>query len=350
VLIYLGAVLQRKVLSILHYSLKPTGFLALGPSESIGTLSDSFDHVEKTHKIYCVRRAADRPEPRLSEGRRAEGRMDPRERIAEGRAGPEVLREADRLVLAEHGPPGAIIDDAMNIVQIRGRTAPYLELSPGEPTQNVLKLAREGLIAGLGKAIRTARQTNAAAKEDGFRIEDGGQLKDVTITVSPFTGSSSSKERYFLVLFEDAAATAGPRAIRRPAILDDEGSARLQRELVATKEYLQSIVEDNATTLEQLRAANEEAQAGNEELETAQEELESANEELSTLNEELKISNVEFSQVNRDLTNLLESISIPLVMVGRDLRIRRFTRAMEPMLNLIASDVGRSITDLRPQI
>ena len=88
----------------------------------------------------------------------------------------------------------------------------------------------------------------------------------------------------------------------------------------------------------------------NEELETAQEELESANEELNTLNEELKISNVEFSKVNRDLTNLLESISIPLVMVGRDLRIRRFTRAIEPMLNLIPSDVGRSITDLQPQI
>ena len=120
--------------------------------------------------------------------------------------------------------------------------------------------------------------------------------------------------------------------------------------MVATKEYLQSIVEDNASTLEELRAANEEAQAGNEELETAQEELESANEELNTLNEELKISNVEFSKVNRDLTNLLESISIPLVMVGRDLRIRRFTRAMEPMLNLIASDVGRSITDLQPQM
>jgi len=128
------------------------------------------------------------------------------------------------------------------------------------------------------------------------------------------------------------------------------GSERLRRELVATKEYLQSIVEDNASTLEELRAANEEAQAGNEELETAQEELESANEELNTLNEELKISNVEFSKVNRDLGNLLESISIPLVMVGRDLRIRRFTRAIEPMLNLIASDVGRSITDLQPQM
>jgi two-component system CheB/CheR fusion protein len=350
VLIYLGAVLQRKVLSILHYALKPTGFLVLGPSEGIGTLSESFLQVEKAHRIYCMRPAADKPAPRLSEGRRAEGRVDLRQRIAEGRAGPDVLREADRLVLAEHGPPGAIIDDDLNIVQVRGRTAPYLELSPGEPTQNLLKLACEGLIAGLGTAIRTARQTNAISQESGFRIEGSGRLIEVTIRVIPFRGSSSSKERHFLVLFEDAGPNGGPRAIHKPAIEDNSGSAQLRRELVATKEYLRSIVEDNATTLEELRAANEEAQAANEELETAQEELESANEELNTLNEELKISNVEFSKVNRDLTNLLESISIPLVMVGRDLRIRRFTRAMEPMLNLIASDVGRSITDLQPQI
>ena len=350
VLIYLGPDLQRKVLSILQYALKPTGFLVLGPSESIGTLSEAFHPVEQTHRIYCVRHAADPPAPRLAEGHRNEDRADPRPRIAAGREEPDLAREADRLVLAEHGPPGVVIDDDMNIVQVRGRTSPFLELSPGEPTQNLLKLAREGLIAGLGKAIRAARQTNAAAKEGGFRIEDGGQLKDVTIKVIPFRGPSSSKERYSLVLFEDAGPGRVPLAIDEPASGDGGGSTRLRRELLATKDYLQSVIEDHAATLEELRAANEEAQAGNEELETAQEELESANEELNTLNEELKISNVGFIQVNRDLANLLESISIPLVMVGRDLRIRRFTRAMEPMLNLIASDVGRSITDLQPQM
>ncbi|MCL5745470.1 MAG: ATP-binding protein [Acidobacteria bacterium] len=348
VLIYLGAVLQRKVLSILHYALKPTGFLLLGPSESIGTLSESFHQVELTHKIYSLRPAASKPAPPQNEGRRAEGRRDLRERIAEGRAGLDVQREADRLVLAEHGPPGAVIDDDMNIVQVRGHTAPYLELSPGEPTHNLLKMAREGLIAGLGRAVQAARQTNATAKEDGFRIEEDGQLKKVAIKVIPFTGSSV--ERYFLVLFEDIERNGGPGAEPTLSAHDDQGSARLLRELAATKEYLQSIVDDKETTLEELRAASEEAQAGNEELETAQEELESANEELNTLNENLKISNLELSLVNRDLTNLLESISIPLVMVGRDLRIRRFTRAIEPMLNLIASDVGRSITDLQPQI
>jgi two-component system CheB/CheR fusion protein len=350
VLIYLGDVLQRKVWSTLHYALKPAGFLVLGPSESIGTLSEVFHQVDKNHKIYCLQAAASTPTLPPGESRRTESRVDQREKTAEAGARPEVQKEADRIALAEYAPPGAIIDDKLNVVQIRGRTAPYLELSPGEPSQNLLKLAREGLIAGLGKAIRTARQKNTVAQEDGFRIEDGGRLRDVTIKVIPFKSPSSSEERYFLVQFEEARPSGGPGAMSKPVKQSNGGTARLRRELVATKEYLQSIIENHAATLEELRASNEEAQAGNEELETAQEELESANEELNTLNEELKTSNVEFSQVNRDLTNLLESINIPLVMVGRDLRIRRFTRAIEPMLNLVASDVGRPITDFQPQV
>lgn len=349
-LIYLDDALQRKVWSILHYSLKPSGFLILGPSESIGPLSVSFRQVDKNQKIYSLQPAATAPALPIRESRRAEGRIDVREKIGENRTGMEVQREADRLMLAEYAPPGAIVDDHLNIVQVRGRVSPYLEISPGEPTNNLLKLAREGLIAGLGKAVRTAKQTSAAAQESGFLIEDDGQLRDVTIKVVPFRGSSSSKGSHFLVLFEDTQPGRSPKAKRPPPIRDNAGSTRLRRELLATKEYLQSIVEDNAATMEQLRSATEEAQAGNEELETAQEELESANEELNTLNEELKISNFEFSKVNRDLANILESISIPLVMVGRDLRIRRFTRAIEPMLNLIGSDVGRSITDLQPQM
>src|ERR1019366_9324558 len=242
-------------------------------------------------------------------------------------------------------------------------TREYRSLEEGEPLNGItlivtslnwppfsIRKPSSLATAFLCLAVRTARQRNAVAKEDGFRIENGGQLKDVTIKVIPFSVSPSSKERYSLVLFEDAGPDGAKRTMRNSSAPANRDSARLARELVATKEYLQSIVEDSATTLEELRAANEEAQAGNEELETAQEELESANEELNTLNEELKISNVEFTKVNRDLANLLESISIPLVMVGRDLRIRRFTRTIEPMLNLIASDVGRSITDLQPQM
>jgi len=350
VLIYLGPILQRRVLSTLHFALKPTGFLVLGPSESAGTISDSFQQVEKSLKIYCLLPAAAKPVSYLAEGTTAEGPIDRRPGTADVRVRTDVLRQADQLVLAEHGPSGVVVDGRMNIVQVRGHTAPFLELLPGEPTMNLLLMAREGLIAGLSKAIETAKRLNAAANETGFRIEEDGQLRQVAIQVVPLHGSTSTEDRYFLILFEDGGRKGGESATEGAAMAQSGENPWLLRELVATKEYLQSVVEENATTLEALRAANEESQAGNEELETAQEELESANEELNTLNEELKISNLEFSKVNRDLANLLESLSIPLVMVGRDLRIRRFTRAIEPLLNLIAADVGRSITDLQPRM
>jgi two-component system CheB/CheR fusion protein len=356
VLIYLGAVMQRKVLSTLHYALKPAGFLVLGPSENIGTLSDLFHQVDKKHKIFCPLAATGTSPPALGEARRTGGRVELREWVATDIR--DVQREADRLALAEYAPAGVVIDDATNIVQVRGRTGPYLELPTGALSRNVLKMVREGMIAGLNKAIQTARQGNAVAQEDGLRLDSNGQFIEVKIKVIPLRESSSSKERYFLILFEDSAAATKPEpgklkaaAAKRKGPGHDHGEgARLRLELAATKEYLQSIIDEKKSALEELKSASEEAQAGSEELETAQEELESANEELNTLNEELKTSNTELSQVNRDLTNLLESINIPLVMVGKDLRIRRFTRTIEPMLNLIPADAGRLITDLQPHI
>ncbi len=101
---------------------------------------------------------------------------------------------------------------------------------------------------------------------------------------------------------------------------------------------------------EEIQSSNEELQSTNEELETAKEELQSTNEELTTLNEELRHTNLELGEVNNDLLNLLRSVNIPVVMVGRDLRIRRFTPAAHKTLKLIPSDVGRLITDLQPDI
>src|SRR5204863_2887055 len=124
-----------------------------------------------------------------------------------------------------------------------------------------------------------------------------------------------------------------------------------------SREYLQSIIQDLEAANEELQSANEEVlssneelQSTNEELDTAKEELQSTNEELNTVNEELQGRNEELSRVNSDLVNLLASVQIAIVMVSRDLRIRRFTPMAERILNLIPTDVGRPIGDLNPNI
>ena len=125
----------------------------------------------------------------------------------------------------------------------------------------------------------------------------------------------------------------------------------------ALREYLQSVIEEQESTNEELKcaneeilSANEELQSTNEELQTAKEEPQSANEELTTVNEELRHRNAELGRVNNDLVNLLTGVSIPIVMVGRDLRIRRFTPLAEKVFNLIPTDVGRPISDIKPNL
>jgi two-component system CheB/CheR fusion protein len=59
---------------------------------------------------------------------------------------------------------------------------------------------------------------------------------------------------------------------------------------------------------------------------------------------------LELAQLNSDLNNVLANIQICIVIVGADLRIRRFTPPAQQLLNLIATDVGRPITDLKPNL
>jgi two-component system CheB/CheR fusion protein len=162
------------------------------------------------------------------------------------------------------------------------------------------------------------------------------------------------------VLFEPREPR-GRRARPAPAVAPPRAragnAAHVEQELAATREYLQSIIQEVEAANEELQSANEEIlssneelQSTNEELDTAKEELQSTNEELNTLNDELHARNEELTRVNSDLVNLLGSVQIAVVIVTNELRIRRFTPVAEKMLNLIPADVGRPITQVRPNI
>jgi two-component system CheB/CheR fusion protein len=133
--------------------------------------------------------------------------------------------------------------------------------------------------------------------------------------------------------------------------------ARVRQELAATREYLQSVIEQQEAANEELQSANEEVQSANEELqsineelETSKEEVQSTNEELATINDELQDRNAELGQTNNDLINLLSSVHIAIVMLGSNLRIRLYTPMAEKLLNIIPTDIGRPITDIKSNL
>ena len=164
--------------------------------------------------------------------------------------------------------------------------------------------------------------------------------------------------RCFLVLFHELDARreitgAAAGAPRRRVARGRSARQELERELAMTKEYLQSTIEEQESANEELKSANEELQSSNEELqstneelETSKEELQSTNEELTTVNDELQNRMGELQLTNDDLHNVLAGIDEAIVIVGMDLRIRRFTQSAEKLLNLVPSDVGRSVSQL----
>ncbi len=380
VMIYLSQSLQRRVIPIFHYALNPTGFLMLGSTEGLlGAGSELFEMTEKKQKIFRKKLVATplafgfsvgAPEPEPSGTQTLPASAKPKEAA---RVPMELQREADRLLLSRYVPPAILINHQLEILQTRGHTASFLELPSGKASLNVLKMARPGLLFELQGAIEEARKQGFEATRQGVRVEEAGKSQTVILRVVPF--KVSIQEQFsFLIIFE-----SGPSAERRlpapvlselPAsslaldpIVSEEQSAlsrqivHLGQELAATREYLQSIIESQEGTNEELQSANEEIQSGNEELQsaneelqTSKEELESANEELHTVNEEMQHRNELLTTLNNDLTNLLYSVNLPIVMLSADLSVRRFTPQAGTVLGLSSNDIGRPMPRLRLKI
>ena len=365
-LIYLEPALQQRLVEHLHYALKPAGFLLLGSSETISSYRALFAAEDARHKIYAKKPGTHRMVLGQPAGRyqgRAEpghgpGRLQP--------AGADVRTEADRILMARYAPPGVLVNAELEILQFRGDTGPYLAPAPGKASLNLLRMTREGLLVTLRSAINKARKDNAPVREEGVRVEADGGTREVDLEVVPVKGSSAG-EGGFLVLFEEPAPppTSLPRGKKgkaaRPqtrAAAEEEAAerenARLARELAATGEYLQSVIEQQEAANEELQSANEEVQSANEELqsineelETSKEEIQSSNEELATVNDELQNRNLELNQLSNDLINLLGSVEMAIIMLGQDLRVRRFTPMAGEIFSLIPTDVGRPIGDIK---
>jgi len=369
VMIYFGLALQKRIFPIFHYALNPSGFLILGASESIGVFADLFSLLDKKYRVYAKKAVTNPLLFAYSASEHAASVPNHIEKDApgslKGSSWLDVQKEADRIVVHKYAPPGVIINSKLDILQFRGRTGVYLEAAPGMPSVNLLKMARDGLLLGLRTAVNQAKKENVLVRKDGLHVIKDGHSFPVNVDVIPINGPLQKGE-YFLVLFRDAAAQYLPESKQDSGMKAGEDVYQpgepgevlcLKQEIAATKEYLQSIIDQHEIVNENLRCANEDIQSSNEELqstyeemETAKEELQSTNEELMTLNDELQSRNLELSYVNNDLYNLLRSINIAVLILDSDLRIRRFSSVAEKVLNLISADVGRPINNIKPNI
>ena len=331
VLIYMGPVLQKRVLSVLHYALRPNGFLVLGESESVAPSAHLFTVAQRKCKIYS-RSGAPTALPSGLEGP-DRGEMLVRQFTAvETSTASELQKAVERIVWQRRALAALVVDADLQVVHFQGHTGPYLQPVTGTASLQLFKLVRQELALDLRAALHKARKGKINVRREGIHLDDDGDFKTVDVEAIPIDGRRT-KWPDFLVLIEET----GRGGVARPGhVKEAEQLATLRHELASTREQLQSIIESQEVT--------------NEELETAKEELQSSNEELTTLNEELQNRNAELGQLADDLSNLLVGVNIPIVILGADRRIRRFTPAAEPLMNLIPTDVGRRLGDIKPNI
>jgi two-component system, chemotaxis family, CheB/CheR fusion protein len=337
VLIYLGQAHQR-IAALFHYALVDRGFVMLGRSETTHS-PELFTAIEPGVHLYSKRQTAKRPY--LSFARKRAGSLD--DGLAAGALRParavDLTRDADRILLAKFSPPGILVDEHLEVLEIRGQSAPFLALTPGKASLHLLKLVPDtGLFLEMEKLLLEAAATGQPTRRVAVPYMAGGRAGALNLDVTPIR---SGDTRAFLILFEISTEdTDRDRHAPQLAGLSMDGDERdsriekLNREvkeararLVATVDEHQSSDEENQQILEDALSANEELQSLSEELETAKEELQSTNEELLTVNRELEVRNVAMASAGELANAMVETVGAPLAVLDSELFVRHLNAA-----------------------
>ncbi|VTU21307.1 Autoinducer 2 sensor kinase/phosphatase LuxQ [Variovorax sp. PBL-H6] len=347
-LIYLERDLQAEVLEMFHFALNPGGLLFLGSAESADSLPEHFTVVDKKRRIYranAVRLRRGDVLPLRSGAFPAPGGTA--ERPLPSVAGLTVLHQR---LLDDCDRATVVIDANHKIMHTNPGAARYLRHVPGVPSQDLLVVVLPELALALRPAVLLAAHSGRRVAAKPVTID--GEQGRITLQMTAYGSHDASRSGYMLIAFDEVDATLYPSAETGPGALDP-AYAVLEAEVLRLQRELQGTVGESASSGEALRASNEELQSMNEELrsateelETSKEELQSVNEELTTVNFELKHKVEETAKVNDDLNNLITSMNIATLFVDRRMLIKGFTPQSSKVFNVLATDMGRPLSDI----
>ena len=360
VLIYLSSV-QKNIIPLFHYALKPNGFLMLGASET-AALPELFSLVDRQHRIYTRRETARKPYPfRMGSGRAfggGAGKKAAAEPPVELWNGVDLHQEIDRILLSKYSLAGVVVDEELEVLEIRGKASPFLSLPVGKVSFNLLKLIPEtSLFLEVEKLVHQVQRSGEPARQERIPFDSDGHSGEVSVEVVPL---HARQKNSLLILFEPvpAAHEAGPSAAPSPAggrgDLKDRQIARLKQEVADAKQRFLAVIEahqisreESQNSTEEALSTNEELQSLNEELETAKEELQSTNEELITVNDELQTKNAALAKARDFAMSIVETVRQPLLVLDMDLRIRMANRAFYRLFKVSSLETeGRVVFSL----
>jgi len=355
-LIYMEPELQKKLLSLVFYSLNNKGIMVLGSSETLGTQSHLFSSVNVKLKIF--RRAVSTQAPELFDFPSTYTRSRPAstEKPEPAKSILNIQKLADQLLLQHFAPAGVLVNENGDIIYISGHTGKYLEPAVGKANMNIFAMLREGLRNEFPVAFRKAIMKRETVVLHNVKADTNGNGQRLDINIQ-WIEKPEPLRGLIMIIFMDVVETDDIKLQARKEKKTVHGhgvrESELEKELNHTREKMQNSLEEMQTSQEELKSSNEELQSTNEELQSTNEELTSSKEEMQSLNEELQTLNAELqskvddlSRVNNDMKNLLNSTDIATLFLDKELNIRRFTIQTTKIFKLIKSDIGRPFTDL----
>ncbi len=349
-LIYMEPFLQKKALTIFHYALNPKRFLLLGKSETIRCVPELFsmptDGLQwgKDDKLFIRKNVPGRFLPAPSQ-RTEKSFYDLTTASSTSKImNTDFQKMADDIMLSQYTPACVVVNEAMDIVHFRGNTSAYLEQSPGKPSHNLLKMAKDGLGFELRTILHKAKkntsanwQANTPIVKENISVQLNGSQHLVTIEVFPIL---NNEEPHYLILFYDTVTTQKPKTRNTKTSAQtkkDDKDLRIQKleqELAQSREDMRSITEDQEAANEELQSSNEEILSGSEELQSLNEELETSKEELQSTNEELTVLNHELISLNEQVTDarnyaeaIISTMHEPMLVLGKDLLVKSANKA-----------------------
>ncbi|WP_088834108.1 CheR family methyltransferase [Paenibacillus tyrfis] len=352
-LIYLQSETQQKVLSTFHFSLNPDGFMFLGPSETIGRLTQLFVPYDRKWNIFRQKQPPGPGPAFASEIDRGDPSAPRTRPTAAARRDRRPLKDAqsfmktDELYTAfvdEHMPPCMVIDENNEVIHLSGNVNPYVTLAKGRPSWNIYKIVEAHLAVAIVTAMQKVRKEKRALYYKNMKVIGSELSSSVNLIVKPFSLKNKKFDKLVLVLFEKPEHLGNPVRAADEFEIEPNVNHRmieLEQELRQAEESLQATIEELETSNEELQATNEELAAANEELMSTNEELQSVNEELAVVNSEYQFKLQELTEVNDDMDNFLSRTHIGTVFLDTNLCIRRFAPAITKEINLLEVDCGR---------
>ncbi len=360
-LIYLESELQNLVISAFHYALRPGGVLFLGPSESIGNLSDNYLPLNRKWKVFTAQGLPGLNRKIGVQGFSWVGGSDKKRAADAAKKGTGIsfAELTQKALVQSFAPPSVITDIKGNILYIHGDTGKYLQPAKGEASLNIIDMARQGLALELRNAIHTASTQKNQVVYRNLQIKVNGEVYGTDCIVRPLADPVATQELLIISFIDNEPVP--PDKLVLPKRSSAKGPQKrveeLEQELMYTKENLQSTIEEMQSsneelksTNEELQSTNEELQSTNEELETSKEELQSVNEELITVNAELQAKIEQLAGIQNDIKNLMENMNIGTIFLDEKLTIKRFTQEATHVFRLAISDTGRPLADIKSVI